>query len=826
MIRHLGVLRIVLYSQFALLLWSGTPLGSTRALAESDDELGQEVDLSNPPAHLRGSAVIQILQSRRVLQLPKTIQSFLQQLIYADVSPARVLVPRGRSAQVSATDERNPRLVAGAHSSTKIAGRYALGFEDYSALPGSDWEGRVLVGFAKATGKGEAISWNRDARPQRFDYFVMTGMRSGETPRLYEVTQRENCTKCHQNQAAIFSLPPWSEAINHDPAIGTRGARAARFTADPIVFEQDGALLTREPTPVANNGGLAMDTSSSVSNHLIQASRVLATVCRNDLNCRRKILIAAMANPAQAVYLRKVVVATGTTGDDTKDLDFVVAPLNPLKQILVPDGTNQTRIPRNLTNFQQELVNRWPADNFANVSHLLVDSSSALNGTATQQAFDPLTRRGPLVPVPTDVALPFVFDAAFETLGLTLEDANRLQTLSLNERMSKLLPVGEMDQELRNLVVNWPPTRAEILAFYKIRDHVVEEMAAAAPVTDQAAESPIGHFGKYCVGCHSDPQGATAPFIPFRDAAQLRLFNANNGGVVVSRLGKQDMPPNNVTDASRRPTGLQYQAMAQFFSANNATVLSGRVGPLRTSHLGIRYQNVDAIRNSYIVPPGISIVQEGVTEDCGGGVEEGPGSYLGSLRAGLGSDGKVYVALENFPHYMLGNIIQVTSFADFNNRRCYVYGVSRNGKLLSVARNLNRQVLGTVTYQATTSSPQNIALAHISGNPGEMYAAGKDGKLYRLKIVNDRSLTYELTEVVVDNVPTNKWSKIDPNGDNTAGSWIGATIEGSTVVLRPLRGDGLRLRSDITQDRNQPAPRPNLLDRTALTLNPGSYLGE
>ena len=119
-----------------------------------------------------------------------------------------VLIPLGRSLQRSAAvDEyfRYPRVVAA------VVGEPAAA----KASAGMLLKDRLYLGYNEKAGVLEVISYNEAAG--RFEFQVVKDYREGAEPRVL-YGNRRMCLSCHQNQAPIFSRPPWDET-NANPAM-------------------------------------------------------------------------------------------------------------------------------------------------------------------------------------------------------------------------------------------------------------------------------------------------------------------------------------------------------------------------------------------------------------------------------------------------------------------------------------------------------------------------------------------------------------------------------------------------------------------------------
>jgi hypothetical protein len=118
-------------------------------------------------------------------------------------SPAQVtLIPRGRSLQRLATSEpfKFPRVVLAVTSEPAPSTHHApLLLKD-----------RLYLGYVEATDQIEVLSFNPVAG--RFEFQIVEDYGPGKKP-VVRYANRSFCLACHQNEAPIFSLPPWDETV-------------------------------------------------------------------------------------------------------------------------------------------------------------------------------------------------------------------------------------------------------------------------------------------------------------------------------------------------------------------------------------------------------------------------------------------------------------------------------------------------------------------------------------------------------------------------------------------------------------------------------------
>lgn len=775
----------------ALALLAATFLGTS--VFGADGEGTRRIDLREPPKHLEHTALVELLKSRGLTAFPKSFESLVRQLTYADAYPVTAFVPAGRSAQAAQTDADQPRRLVTAHGANKVAARVPIGAEDYTALNGPDWEGRLYFGHAEKPAQAEVLSWNRDRRV--FDKFVVTSMDGKSTPIVAEVTDGSQCTQCHQNDAPIFTLPPWSEIVTHEPKKLFRDAVQASLPAEPRLYRKSGVLVHREQTPSDNNVGLAMDSASSTGNRLVQATRVIRDVCGNDDDCRRNILVAAMSNLAQSAYLRKNFVADKSQFK----VDFVNGPAARLKQ-------QAEALAPALKPLQRALKRHWPATGFAYVSQLLTDPTAGIAGDAPISTLDPRAPRAALLPIDADSAGAYVTDVAFETLGFTLADARVLQAYPPTDLVNRFTPgtPNYDEKKVGALLASWPPTRQQILAY--VTDGAVRT-EAAAPLVANDATTLKGHFGKYCAGCHGkDSENGT---IPFDDLTALGDFEKKTSGKVAARVVQSTMPP---PKAKAQPTAEERREMAAFLQRQRDGGAALRATPpVSRSHLGVRYVSVPGLDGSYVGRDDWAVHEEGSVEQCAVGA---PG--LRAARIG-GARGPVVLALDNFPQYAVGNLVQgpVATVAD---GRCLILAVTRNGALVrlgwdSEERGWYSQLLAAPGAPTTVG---HLAAAPVAKDSAwsTVVAVGRDGKLYRLTF-SATAVTF--SPIAVSGVGAGAgWSRIAFAGGGTRRLFV-ERLDGRVVALSY---EGSAAMFDRLAGKNEAVFAPSLLRADGVLLNP------
>jgi hypothetical protein len=817
------------------------------ATVPNRSEADNIIDPANPPVNLKYSALIEFLARRKTSVIPYPNVRLMQELAYEDFTPIAMFIPRGRSAQAPSTDELKPRTVIAPFSANKIPSRIPIGFEDYSALPGNDWEGRLLIGHADRAKKAEVFSWNRKTGIN--DLFEVSNYGTpGMKQVLAEVTDRERCTKCHQSEAAIFPPQPWSEAITHDPLVTTEiDTLTQQFTQTPILYQKDGILITKEITPFANNTGLAYGIASFTNNRLLQASTVIRDLCGTDLECRRYILMAAIFSATQSNYIRKNVSA----GPQPLTFDFT-APTNALIA-LKGKGPEFFELRAKL------LYPRWNPSNYAYANEFIPDISQLVGATATVQDIDPTTPRAQLRGVTADLLVPYLLDTAFDAMGFNFQDSLELQTIPPAERM-RLLTSASGSGVDQKLLTDWPPTREDVMQFYRDKGYAkafgasVNDLSGggdgqstvASSNNDKAAASanaisPL--FGKYCLECHK--ANTDNPYIGFHDLNAL-LQDTSTAKKINRRLVAESMPPND--DSVPKPTDAERKLMADYFAGNAAASVpqagSGNVKYL--NYMGVRVLKRDEAQFSFILPnPGVKIVKNQRSGMCGDPLPramERDTRWNPFVITGIGSDGKNYMALENFPYYFPGNMTQTFPLTDIHGF-CTQASVTKNGALVSLF--YNRDMRSVAVSPMTQQNNTNIVLAYVGGEGGNLLlrgpdglvvngdekneddlklAIGTDGKIYRITNVDYKTRTYCLTEIQVTGGTVRLfWTRLAVD-TSRPGTVLAEAATNELVRLRWDRsGNALRIVERGVTRQFASMLEPSLTDKTSLLVVPGKY---
>ncbi|MGH8631410.1 MAG: hypothetical protein ACREU7_11700, partial [Burkholderiales bacterium] len=196
----------------AILLFAGIAAAQPQA---ADDADSTAPDSSLPPI---GRSLFDFLVTksegdRKVQSVPFPFAELLRRIgeelaAGKETGVRAVLVPFGRSLQRNAAGDeyfRYPRVVA------TVVGEPAAA----KGSAGMQLKDRLYLGYHEKAGVLEVISYNEAAG--RFEFQVVKDYRAGARPRLLYANRRM-CLTCHQNQAPIFSRPPWDET-NANPAL-------------------------------------------------------------------------------------------------------------------------------------------------------------------------------------------------------------------------------------------------------------------------------------------------------------------------------------------------------------------------------------------------------------------------------------------------------------------------------------------------------------------------------------------------------------------------------------------------------------------------------
>lgn len=782
------------------------------ALAQSEDTVdivGDPIDPLEPPEHLKDSALIRFLQSRNTSVLPFPIQRLIRELSYEDYAPVSTFVPRGRSAQVKNTDEFSPRTVIASAGANKIAKRAPIGFEDYSRFRSPDWEGHLFFGHADRDQTIESISLNVSQR--RNDYFVIKNYGRDQTgkllePQIIEVKNRQACTKCHLNEAAIYPPQPWSEMVNHDPRrfLDARdNKQPTDFANPPTLYTLNGVLLSQEFTPFVNNSNLAIGFSTLVNNRLIQAYKVFATVCGASKSCKRTLLLAALSNPNQSDFIRKNVAG----GDEITTLDTQL-PYDKLMMRQVPDyfWENLSYLDRN-----------WSVNDYAYITGFIPDISAVVNGSVDPVSADPQSPRAPDVTgVPRTMMVQYLYDTAFDAFGFNYQQERAIKRFRMEDLTRLVQNLGrdpEVEADLDHLFTNWLPTPTMIMNFLK--KHLAN--AANFELVEDEASNP---FVSYCQSCHA--AGTGNPEINFRDLENLEPATKN---LTIQYLSDGSMPPQEVT---RRPTAEDVQSMLALIGSDRSNLVAGSKG---LTHLSTPILKRFQQKRSYIIDQASTAVEDGfkVTPLLSANIRSCqlvPARQTSGFKgfdAGRTEDGEFLLALENFPRFIPGNLIQ--TFVLPAGNKCMVGALTLNGQLVVLNYNAKLRVVVEIPLK------MSLSMRYVAVSDNRILGIGSDQNIY--------SLSIDLSSKAVSQQPVSTQG----NGNLTFARlrglgrsvWIAQSFKGERFLLT-YRNNSLSVERvyGLTVLNWQGSPfkvsnlnfNGNLLDRTSWLIIPANFTSD
>lgn len=803
----------------------------------------QQVDLANLPDNLKDSTLFRFMRERNIEGLPSPLVNLSWELKYVGFSPVGINVARGRSLQNINSTEQKPRKLLISYSNTKVPLRSPIGFEDYSNLEGSDYEGRLYFGLSLANDQLEILSWNPKYRVYDMliapDYLKVGP--AGIATRLIEQANfdRQNCLVCHQHGGPISSPPPWNEMVTHDPYRTFSGydQRIKDFLTPPTLYNDDGILLTKELTPESNNAAYAVGIQALGGSRLMQAALVVRDLCGFDLECRRYILIAAMTNPNQSKFIRQSVALSDPTDIFSTS---ITVPFDRLKESSIPSYFFQKkRI--------QRLEKLWPASDFSFINEGFPDLSNVASGSADFIDADPRTSRTSLDRgVPVSLAPQYIFDIAFEGLGFLLSDSRELKKYNADLRsrlfMGSKFVSSETEAEVMNLISDqqWPPDPKELMSF--IKKHLIkgetQVSSQSLPIASEPtmSSSETSFFTRYCARCH---QGSDSiKDLPLFNMTDLRKWNVENDYAVDSLISSRQMPPPGRNDLAY-PTDSEITSTLSLISETAEEALSDN-GALDFSigHLGVRIAGRPSDRLSHILPnAGVALEPPYYMNPCTLETSSQPGEarYLASN----GSDGQTYLALENFPQYQPGNIIQIFVLESEDSSSCMVAGLMRNGRMiyLSYDRELRRQVAKTFSSNDPSinifhvSEPYHIEFNPRAGNSDDRYVLARDGEIYQLTVQGGVNPILDLQKIPVQNRSDFIWQRIGHGArlgeiylESVEGEWLRANKSEQKIVLQSNPGYSPVINaSGRVEDYEKPAFAPNLLDRSSVLAIPKSY---
>ena len=285
------------------------------------------------------------IRGHRIYSLPFPLAKLVHRLKSAtaiNTDPEATILPFSRSLQRPGdfTDLpwQNPRLVFG----------LARSLED--AKSSQMFSHKIFFGYNEKKDQMEVISFNDEAG--RFEFQIVHNY--SNRPQV-SYAPRSQCLSCHQNQAPIFSVNPWADAIHpfNQELFGT-----AFLLAQPKNGEETLKLnphhfstsVSNFPAAIYNaplsNSIMNLDFQVRSANRHFEAQRVWRHGCKNSISCRQVILLK---NFVPEIFLRPEYVQQASEYNLDKIKTFV---RNNLRPYNVADDQISSRDPGLVENYK------------------------------------------------------------------------------------------------------------------------------------------------------------------------------------------------------------------------------------------------------------------------------------------------------------------------------------------------------------------------------------------------------------------------------------------------------------------------------------------
>jgi mono/diheme cytochrome c family protein len=397
------------------------------------------------------------------------------------------IIPHGRSFERTQTDFLEPRSVLVWKSGSTVAPYF------------------LYLGFTPKAKQIEVIAWNWNTR--QFDFHLVRDYERGKTARITPV-YRPTCVACHQNGGPIFSQAPWSETT----ALTSIRNTLKEKTLDPLARY----LLELPPSDRLRREASRFDLQVQTGAQLLQRQRICAEICAGDLDCRRGILLAALAGNITRV---------GTTH-------------MPPALLRAMDETTRARFPK---------------DAFSVVSHQILNRNlnfrAPLNFSEEQ---DPLRSRTLVRRVRPDAGASTLLGGYSMCWSFTPAQVETIRNFGLLGLESAL-----NTEQMQSLVKSWPAREDEIISALRQASEnpkAIEtgretewpppELSTLPPGPTGGSSNVNQLFKKYCASCHSGP-GRLPPILPLTNLSLLNQYVGSARRTVKELLDPSDpiMPP-------------------------------------------------------------------------------------------------------------------------------------------------------------------------------------------------------------------------------------------------------------------------------------------
>lgn len=270
----MGILRL------ALIIWCG--LGLSKSWAE---DLGPNLPESGQS--LFDEIFYRVDIDRKAqYDVPFPLEKLLKRVRAFDPRVSHAMFPFSRSIQrpvdLSYDPTLNPRIV--------------LHFRESNNL---DLNDKLYFGYVKARDQLEVISYNKSAG--RFEFQIVKDYSTD--PKVYYVN-RAICMSCHQAQAPIFSVAPWSDSsfgsTMSSLLLEKQHIRSFSPESDKKILRQLFGSIESE------NRADEIDRGVRQANNLMLAQRIWREGCGDSRECRLGLLLDYLDNVSPDEQTKKL----------------------------------------------------------------------------------------------------------------------------------------------------------------------------------------------------------------------------------------------------------------------------------------------------------------------------------------------------------------------------------------------------------------------------------------------------------------------------------------------------------------------------------------
>ncbi|MCB0420177.1 MAG: hypothetical protein KDD61_04230 [Bdellovibrionales bacterium] len=461
----------------------------------------------------------------------------LKKSLSTEEASVSTLVPFGRSIQkphlipeyeneIPFNPFQYPRALIGVHSDSRSN-------NDLMSKPKT--EARIFVGYLEPKKQLEVISYNEELG--RFEFQVVKDYGPNLNPKVYYV-KRTLCTKCHQNEAPIFSPAQWDDTNNNF----TLGRLIRVFQVNQENHYQS--------IPIRKGGSLVQQFDGSVrdSNRILEAQKVWKYLCQNDsdkLECRKAVLLMSLKikEPKNNLPLFNRISEAFASPDSPKRITSFIGEYNP---ILAQDPS-LLRIDKNCQETNNCLQNHY--------SDPTLLRKLILRGQTLTSEEDPSTPRQPepiisysrvqqrlerMLPrllddfLEKDVELAFlenIWQNNKDHLAVSSSWIHWLENEILNP--SSLLKDVLLDDTFsRNKFILALVKQINIDAYFKLEQQLVRTNVAPAVLYEKPLldlTGPLKVLERRCGDCHSGPSNYPPPFLKASSAEEIKInLKTNN----------------------------------------------------------------------------------------------------------------------------------------------------------------------------------------------------------------------------------------------------------------------------------------------------------